>query len=77
MKQSDEVDIDQKSNNNSIVGIQEGKSMNLFNGIDERCLQYDNVENRSTQEDCQEKNEAETGNCDDLLERFHKEIEFL
>ena len=51
--------------------------MNLFNGIDERCLQYDDVENRSTQEDCQKKDEAENGNCDELLERFHKEIEFL
>ena len=77
VKQSDEVDIDQQSNENSIVGLQKGKPMNLFNGIDERCLQYDDVENRSTQEDCQEKNEAENENCDDLLERFHKEIEFL
>jgi len=77
VKQSDEVDIDQKSNDNSIVGPQEGKPMNLFNGINERCLQYDDVENRSTQEDCQEKNKAENGNCDELMETFYKEIEFL
>lgn len=74
VKQSNEVDVD-----NSMVGLQKGKPMNLFNGIDERCLQYDNVENKSIQKDCQEKekNEAEKENCDDLLERFHKEIEFL
>lgn len=51
--------------------------MNLFNGIAEICLQYDSVENRTTRENFQEKNEAENGNCDELLERFHKEIEFL
>ena len=77
MKQSDEVDIDQQSKDNSIVGLQKGKPMNLFNGINERCLQYDDVERRSTQEECQEKNKAEKENCDDLLGRFYKEIEFL
>lgn len=77
VKQSNEVDINQQSEDNSIVGLQKGKPMNLFNGIDERCLQYDDVESRSTQEECQEKNESEKENCDDLLERFYKEIEFL
>lgn len=59
------------------MGLQKGKLVNLFNGIDERCLQYDDVENRSTQEDCQKKDEAKNGNCDDSLEIFPKEIEFL
>lgn len=78
VKQSDEVDMDQKSNENAILVLQEGKQMNLIlNEIDERTLQYDSVENKITQEDCQEKNESEDGSCDELLERFHKEIEFL
>jgi len=44
--------MDQKSNENTIVVLQEGKQMNLFNEIDEITLQYDSAENRITQEDC-------------------------
>ena len=51
--------------------------MNLFNEIDERILQCDDTENRITQEDFQKKNETENEGCDEMLERFHMEIEFL
>lgn len=64
MSQSDEADMDQKSNENVIVVFQEGKQMNLSDEIDERTLQYDSAENRLIQEDCQKKNEAENGSCD-------------
>ena len=74
---SNEVDIDQKSNENAIVVSQAGKQMNLSDGIDERTLQYDSAETRITQEDCQEKNEAENGSCDELMERFQMELELL
>ena len=50
--------MDQKSNENSIVVFQEGKQMNLSDGIDERTLQYDSAKNMITQEACQGKNEA-------------------
>jgi len=59
------------------VVLRKGKKINLFNEIDERALQYDSAESRITKEDFQKKDEAENGNCDELLEGFHKEIEFL
>ena len=74
VKQLIEVDMDQKPNDYAIVVLQEGKQLNFFNEIDERTLPYDSAENKITQEDCQEKDEAENGNCDELLEKFHKEI---
>jgi len=40
--------MDQKSNENAIVVLQEGKQMNLSNEIDERNLQYGSVENKIT-----------------------------
>ena len=51
--------------------------MNFFNEIDEIILQYDDTENKITQEDCQKKNETGNEGCDETLERFHMEIEFL
>lgn len=43
VRQLDEVDMDQKSNENAIVVFQEGKQMNLSDGIDERTLKYDSL----------------------------------
>ena len=40
-------------------------------------MQCDDPETRITQEDCQKKNEAGNEGCDEMLERFHMEIEFL
>ena len=51
--------------------------MNLFNEIDDKILQCDDIDNRIPQEDFQRKNETENEGCDEMLERFHMEIEFL
>ena len=40
-------------------------------------LQCDEIENMITQEDFQKKNEVGNEGCDEMLEIFHKEIEFL
>ena len=51
--------------------------MNFFNEIADRILQCDDTETRITQEDCQKKNETWNEGCDEMLEIFHMEIEFL
>ena len=58
--------MDQKPNENSIVLFQQGKQMNLFDGIDERTLQYGSAENRIAQEDCQEKGHWRADRCAQL-----------
>ena len=69
--------MEQKHNENAIVIFQGGKQMNLFNEIEERILQCDDIENRITQKDFQKKHETENEGCDEMMETFHMEIEFL
>jgi len=77
VRESVEVVMGQKHNENVIVVFQGGKQMNLFNEIDEIILQCDGIENKITEEDCQKKNEVENEGCDKMMKRFHMEIEFL
>ena len=51
--------------------------MNFFNEIDDRILQCHDTKTRITQEDFQKKNEVGNECCDEMLEIFHMEIEFL
>ena len=51
--------------------------MYLFNEIADKSLQCNDAETRTIQEDCQKKDEAGNESCDEVLKRFHREIEFL
>ena len=69
--------MEKKHNENAEVIFQGGKQINLFNEIDDIILQCDDIENRITQGEFQKKNEAGNEGCDEILEIFHMEIEFL
>ena len=77
VRQPIETVMEKKHNENVEVIFQGGKQMNLFNEIADRILQCDDTETRITQEDFQKKNEAGNEGCDEMLESFHMEIEFL
>lgn len=67
----------QEHNGNAEEIFQGGKPMYFFNEIADRILLCDETENKITQEDFQKKNEDGNEGFDEMLERFHVEIEFL
>ena len=77
IRQAVEAIMEQKHNGNAEEIFQGGKQMYLFNEIADGILQCDEIENKITQEDFQKKNEFGNEVCDEVLERFHMEIEFL
>ena len=77
VRQQVEVVMEHKQNGNAEEIFQGGKQMYFFNEIADEILQCDGTETRTTQEVCQKKDEAGNEGCDEVLKRFHREIEFL
>jgi len=77
VRQRVEVVMGKNKNGNAEEIFQASKEMYLFNEISDKILQCDGIETGTTQEDFQKKDEAGNEGCDEVLKRFHLEINFL